>query len=388
MMFVHLEDWKIHTRLLELKAIDATDCSAQKLCEEFKECLKCKDVSLSNLIGVASDGANSDLPNLVLMQCICHSSALAVSKATALLPRSAENLIRSVSTYISGSVKRTAIIEEIQDFFGEQRKNILKLADRRWLAMHQCVVKILDCWNSLTHYFLVAVSEDHLKSVKAYFYFKYSLNFFNSFNAMFQTQNIMNHKMYTNSVNLLKTFAQNFIKPEFLMIDLLEQLSFSEPKNFLPESEIFVGTECEDFLKTLPQNIVKISRRLPIKKLAFLNPNICFDPTNLSMIKDLHHTRKTFEQYIDNNKVIEEWREMCYEISTAKDYASDNFKFPNICILARFVLCLPHSNAVAERKFSIVNYDKSKKRNRLGDNTMNTVTTIRSSFKDKKITLT
>jgi len=58
--------------------------------------------------------------------------------------------------------------------------------------------------------------------------------------------------MYTNSVNLLKTFAQNFIKPEFLMIDLLEQLSFSEPKNFLPESEIFVGTECEDFLKTLP----------------------------------------------------------------------------------------------------------------------------------------
>lgn len=45
-----------------------------------------------------------------------------------------------------------------------------------------------------------------------------------------------------------------------------------------------------------------------------------------------------------------------------------------------------NSNAVAERKFSIVNYDKSKKRNRLGDNTMNTVTTIRSSFKDKKIT--
>jgi len=61
----------------------------------------------------------------------------------------------------------------------------------------------------------------------------------------------------------------------------------------------------------------EIARRLPIKseffkKLAFLNPNICFDPTNLSMIKDLHHTRKTFEQYIDNNKVIEEWRGIPY----------------------------------------------------------------------------
>jgi len=60
--------------------------------------------------------------------------------------------------------------------------------------------------------------------------------------------------MYTNSVSLLKTFAQNFIKPEFLITDSLEQLSFSDPKNFLPESEIFVGTECEDFIKTLPQN--------------------------------------------------------------------------------------------------------------------------------------
>ncbi|KAF0755037.1 protein FAM200B-like [Aphis craccivora] len=225
--FVHPEDWKIHTRLLELEAINATDCSAQKLCEELKECLKSKDVSLSNLIGVASDGANSDLPNLVLMQCICYSSARAASKATALLPRSAEDLVRSVSTYISGSEKRTAIIEEIQEFFGEQRKKMLKLADTRWLAMHQCVVRILDYWNSLTHYFLVAVSEDHLKSAITI------LDAFNNF-------------------NLLKTFAQNFIEPEFLMIDSLEQLSFSDPKIFLPESEIFVGTECEDFLKTLP----------------------------------------------------------------------------------------------------------------------------------------
>lgn len=96
--------------------------------------------------------------------------------------------------------------------------------------MHQCVVRILDCLNNLTHYFLVTVSEDNLKSavtildalnnhvVKAYFYFlMYSFNLFNSFNAMFQAQNIMIHKMYIHSVNLLKTFAQNFIKPELLI---------------------------------------------------------------------------------------------------------------------------------------------------------------------------
>jgi len=108
--YVHPDYGTIHTRLLELVRIDATDCSALKMCEEFKMCLSKKQIPITNLIGVASDGANvmvgkhnsffahlkNDLPNLVLMQCICHSAALVASKAAAKLPRSPEDLIRSV----------------------------------------------------------------------------------------------------------------------------------------------------------------------------------------------------------------------------------------------------------------------------------------------------
>lgn len=78
--------------------------------------------------------------------------------------------------------------------------------------------------------------------------------------------------------------------------------------------------------------------------------------------------------------------EFWQEISTAKDFSSDNLKFSNICTLAKLVLSLPHSNASAEQIFSIVNDVKTKKRNRLGDNTLNAVTVIRSSFQDKKQT--
>lgn len=186
--------------------------------------------------------------------------------------------------------------------------------------MHQCVVRMLECWNSLTHYFLVAVNEDHLKSaetildtlnnnvVKAYFYFlKYSLNFFNSFNAMFQTKNIIIHEIYGHSIRLYKTFAQNFIKPEFLTTDEIDKISFSNPNMFLPESEIFVGTECEDFIKHLPRTIIsdfkntclsfyikaaeEIHIILPIhnlffKEFQFLEPNICLDPTKRNIITD------------------------------------------------------------------------------------------------------
>jgi len=100
------------------------------------------------------------------MKCICHSSALVASKACKKLQKSAEELIRSISTYVSGSAKRSAQLIEIQDIFDEKRKRINKLADTRWLALHQCVVRILDCWESLTKFFKIAVFEDKLKSAE------------------------------------------------------------------------------------------------------------------------------------------------------------------------------------------------------------------------------
>jgi len=107
--------------------------------EEFKNCLNLKQIPLQNLVSVASDGANvmignknsffshlkSELPKLILMQCICHSAALAASKATQQLPRSPEDLLRLVSSYVSGSAKRTAILLEIQEFFDGHKKKIL-----------------------------------------------------------------------------------------------------------------------------------------------------------------------------------------------------------------------------------------------------------------------
>uniref|UniRef100_A0A2S2NTP9 Zinc finger protein n=1 Tax=Schizaphis graminum TaxID=13262 RepID=A0A2S2NTP9_SCHGA len=176
--FVHPISGNVQTRLLELVCLNATDCSANNIFKQFEECLKTKDISISNIIGIASDGANvmvgeknsfvsrlkSCIPNLILMKCICHSSALVASKACKMLPRSAEDLIRSVASYVSGSAKRSAQLVEIQEIFDGQRKKILKLADTRWLALHQCVVRMLDCWTSLQHFFLVAVQEDKLKS--------------------------------------------------------------------------------------------------------------------------------------------------------------------------------------------------------------------------------
>jgi len=59
-----------------------------------------------------------------LLKCVCHSSAIIASKACGKLPEICENLIKSISTYISDSAKRSAILCEFQDFFDGERNKI------------------------------------------------------------------------------------------------------------------------------------------------------------------------------------------------------------------------------------------------------------------------
>jgi len=167
-----------------------------------------------------------EVPELVTLN--CDLSALIASKACDKLPSFCENLIRRVATYISSSAKRCAVLGEFQDFFEVQNK-ILKLSEMRWLCLHKCVIRLLESWEVLKSYFILATVEDKVKSaelileylnddsIKTYMLFlKYSLHFFNNFNALFQSRNILIHKLFENSQQLIQQIAQNFIKSDFL----------------------------------------------------------------------------------------------------------------------------------------------------------------------------
>lgn len=114
---------KVTTKLLELMSVDATGNSANKIFDSFKNLFQ-KNIPLQNIVGMASNNDsvmigrhNSfmsrlklEIPGLIILNCICHSSALIASKACEKLSESCEILIRGVSTYISGSAKRCAIL--------------------------------------------------------------------------------------------------------------------------------------------------------------------------------------------------------------------------------------------------------------------------------------
>ena len=62
--------------------------------------------------------------------------------------------------------------------------------------------------------------------------------------------------------------------------------------------------------------------------------------------------------------------------------------FPNLQLLVEAVLSLPHSNAEAERIFSIITDAKNKERNWLSNDTISTICVTRSSFQAEGITCT
>lgn len=86
-----------------------------------------------NLIGFAADGANvmtgknnslatklkADVPNLVILKCVCHSMALCSSYACKKLPKEIEQLVRDIYNFIGNSPKRANDFDEIQKLFDD-----------------------------------------------------------------------------------------------------------------------------------------------------------------------------------------------------------------------------------------------------------------------------
>lgn len=453
----YVKQSKVVTQLLELVQLNAADCSAVELFNYFKNCFTKYEIPITNIVGVASDGANvmvgknnsffshlkTEVPDVILMRCICHSAALVASAGCAELPSSVENLIRSISTYISGSAKRCAILQEIQEFMQLESTKILSLSTTRWLSRHACIVRILDNWEAIKHFFTLAVFEDKLKSAedilsemqdmrsKAYLLFlKYALNFLNSFNALFQARIVLIHKLFDSSEKLFKQICSNFLKPEVYAANSnLSQINVKHPNNFQELENINLGIECEEFIHNMPQteknDILKmclqfyitvaaqIQSRLPLnnnffRNLQFLDPNVAFNFNNRTKFNiDIKEVAKMYPNHIDLTALSLEWQnlpntfndfeisdlknmpmeEMWLKITDCKNF-NEEYLFPTLKEIIKIVLSLPHSNAEAERIFSCVTDIKSKKRNLIGDDNLNAMCVLRSSLQNNNINCT
>lgn len=143
--FVNPINGNINTKLLDLIELNEPDYSAEKLYSKFKKLLGNMGIPISNVIGMASDGASvmvgnnnsfasrlrEDNPNALVVKCVCHTCAIIASKACIALPRAPEDLLRQVYSYLSGSSKRCTQLSEMQDYFNVRKKkfSVLRIQD-------------------------------------------------------------------------------------------------------------------------------------------------------------------------------------------------------------------------------------------------------------------
>ena len=187
--------------------------------------------------------------------------------------------------------------------------------------------------------------------------------------------------------------------------------------------EIYLGPECEAFLLNKPQErrteirrnclefyktaVREMIKRLPYKdtffeQLSFLDPKVAFsckarvtfkDLSDIAARLNINITQLAFEWRVLPRRFTDEQKEnlayldideMWAKIFECEDDDGNKF-FPNLAKLVEAVLSLPHSNAEAERIFSIVSDVKNKKRNKLGNDTVSAICVARSSFQANNI---
>lgn len=438
-------DEKTVVKLLDLIPV-GVDCSAEAIYGLFKECILGYNIPYENIIGLCCDGAHvmvgrnnsftsrllKDNPNVITVKCICHSAAIIANKACLKLARAPEDLIRQIGTYVSGSPKRCAQLEEFQVLMSEEKRKILRTSSTRWLSHQKCIERILENWQILIEYFTFVSEQDKLKTAehilnelkndhnKAYLLFlKYVLNYFNNLNALFQSKKTLVHVLHSESKKIFLKLGQNFIKKEYLKTDC----NLKSSDIFLSIEDVYVGNECEDFLNGFSESTIyeikwdclqfyitaleETQSRLPLqdssifKEMEFINPELAIKGEN----KNLFKFNLICQKYnINVNLLIQEWltmefnfseaqkQDLCKldieefwsKISKCKDF-NNKLLFPNFSKLIKIVLSLPHANADAERIFSIVTDVRTKKRNKLSNEILNSICIIRSHLQSNSL---
>nr|XP_033335269.1 uncharacterized protein LOC117225674 isoform X1 [Megalopta genalis] len=345
----YTHEGKIETYLLEY--VNIRNADAESLYKYFEFALEKYQLSMKNVIGISIDTASVTLkkkksfvslllksnPNIAVFPCICHNIQLLASDACEHLPKNLAKLMYKVYTYFSRSLKRQQRLREIQTEMNLAMQEMLEPSKTKWLAVSECVDRILEQWDALRNYFerkvhgmyesesesdvaessdmprLSMISTEIMNSLRSLYtkafleFVQFSLNIITKFNQIFKSSEILVFNVSKYCDQFLQEIGSNFIKHTVLAT--AENLSEIDPfkvENLLPPESIYIGGKaqrtieeikamttdnkeqsrltkfyerCQKFYQTAYRGAVK---RLPIndaflKALEFLDPSVALD---------------------------------------------------------------------------------------------------------------
>ncbi|XP_050298659.1 uncharacterized protein LOC126737704 [Anthonomus grandis grandis] len=361
--------------------------------------------------------------DLFVLGCTCHSLHLCSSAACTKLPKSVEEFVRSLYNHFSNSAKRIADFEQFQFFIDLKPHKMLRPSQTRWLSLQAVVDRVLTVWEALKLYFTNFIFEtkidslhvdgillEHLKNpiyILYLLFLSYILNVINSMNLIFQSENTQSQNLYSKFTSTYKTILKNYIKKDITNNMQLSKINTANPDFFVNLEDLYIGPKAALFLS---ENSILESElnKFRVNILGFyvelstqIRKRFNFDDTFLQFltnfqpkvamsgdIASIFEAQKYFKFLnLSPQKLDLEWR-MLPDIDLKKQTTDfDSFwshvfdckneldieMFPNLTKLIKTLMCLPHSSAAAERKFSKLSLIKNDLRNRLNITTCNSI---------------
>ena len=430
---------KIISTFLSLSELE--ECNAAAIVGSLKATLEYFGLNLKKLRGIGTDNASvmvginngvyqklkAEVPNLILIRCVCHSLQLSVSAATAeALPRNLEFLVSETYNWFARSSSRQVTYKKIYNLINDDHDpmKIVQACETRWLSIATAVERIYSQWLELkTHFDMARTTEkcytaEMLSSMfndaRNLAYIKFMLPIVKDIqrvNKAFESNDADPTKLLNDLVLLVKSLVNKIVLPTsrvdplegnfeeyldpkpYLGYDFEKEVDALREKGFSSQDEMSLRGRCIKFITVL---VKEIRQRLPN------NVRILEQISLLSVDKALHAVKEPLTSLLEllqipsyqigvienqwQNITLIKWKEVnntisfWSEVNNYRDASNCN-PLKELADFALSVLVLPHSNGEVERVFSQMNIVKNKLRNRMETKMVNAILGIRAGLR-------
>ena len=347
-------------------------------------------------------------------------------KAIKAFPTTIIDIITEISSYFHHSTQRCSMLKEIQIKLQMKPLEILHMVKTRWLSLRASLDRILEVWPALKEYFeehgnsaqrnyFTVENETSLRILSLL------VNSINQYNEFFQKQDLYYNDILNEIKEAFLIFTRAIIKKDTRNIDFNDAISIpfeankdkdilqgnysSEVKSLLLSHEEFENSFLKKYdsikskvvlmsnekKKEILDSAIKflyICLRNMKKKLPYnnevleLSQVIYFEENDFSIekwlkLKDLfpnvlrtsqakdEYVRETEKMEINYKKLRTRYFNPTVDVSYLEVWNHLKSTYPNMNLMARTLLVLPHSSVPVERIFSSMKDIKVPKRSRL-----------------------
>jgi len=382
----------------------------------------------------------------------CHSLNLAIEHSLELLPKEIIKFIDDIHNHFS-SAQRTAKLFMVQEEMGMPQKGLCHYVHTRWLSLGGSLNRMLEIWESLIKYMETKPKSSSLKQFKSEKHlkllltpsFKLKMIFLNAIlnrinlsSVKFQAQNLEIQEVYsemnscvrelTEVILIFNLIPQNLneisdlpwehedFQTEYMREDedFIKQMGLELDRN-LSDIILMHGNQkkevldfCRDYLKTI---IKLLLNHLHHNAEAIRTFDFVTFPTNKEELKKKILEFNSVFQIVNDEQALIREINMLYSKKLDWARSSSSLKFwasvesafqsedvnsknekcllPNLASLVRTAHCLPTSSACVEQSFSIIKLCKSPIRNRLKEETIQSLLLMKEESKnDSRIPIT